>query len=70
MTFRLPIDEHRYRKTTERQAQMPGATSPSFRCVACGRRSSMQGSKRTAVGSICASCHQAREARRARRQAA
>lgn len=70
MTFRLPIDEHRYRETTERQAQMAGATSPSFRCVACSRRSSMKGSKRTAVGSICASCHQAREARRARRQAA
>lgn len=70
MTFRLPIDEHRYRETTERQAQMPGATSPSFRCVACGRKSAMKGSKRTAVGRIGASCHQAREARRARRQAA
>ena len=70
MTFRLPIDEHRYREPTERQAQMPGATAPSFRCVACSRRSSMKGSKRTAVGSICASCHQAREARRVRRQAA
>ena len=70
MTFHLPIDEQRYRETTECQAQMPGATSPSFRCVACGRKSAMKGSKRTAVGSICASCHQAREARRARRQAA
>lgn len=70
MTFHLPIDEQRYRETTERQAQMPGATAPSFRCAACRRRSSMKGSKRTAVGSICASCHQAREARRARRQAA
>lgn len=70
MTFARPIDEHRYRETTERQAQMPGATSPSFRCVACSRRSSMKGSKRTAVGGICDACHQAREARRARRQAA
>lgn len=70
MTFRLPIDEHRYRETTERQAQMPGATSPSFRCVACGRRISMKGGKRTAVGSICASCHQAREQRRAVKGAA
>lgn len=70
MTFRLPIDEHRYRETTERQAQMPGATSPSFRCVACGRRSSMKGSKRTAVGSICAACNQAREQRRAGKGAA
>lgn len=70
MTFARPIDEHRYRETTERQAQMPGATSPSFRCVACGRRSSMQGSKRTAVGSICAACHRAREQRRAVKGAA
>ena len=70
MSFARQIDEQRYREQTERQASMPGATAPSFRCVACSRRSSMKGSKRTAVGSICASCHQAREARRARRQAA
>lgn len=65
MTFRLPIDEHRYREQTERQASMPGVTSPTFRCVACGRRSAMHGYKRTAAGSICASCHQARERRKA-----
>jgi hypothetical protein len=70
MTFRLPIDEQRYREQTERQASMPGVMSPTFRCVDCGRRSSMKGSKRTAVGSICASCHQAREQRRAGKGAA
>jgi len=70
MTFARQIDEQRYREQTERQARMPVVTSPTFRCVACGRRSAMHGYKRTAAGSVCASCHQAREARRARRQAA
>lgn len=70
MSFTHPLDEHLYREQTERQASMPGVMSPTFRCVACGRRSAMKGYKRTAVGSICANCHQAREARRARRQAA
>lgn len=69
MTFARQIDEQRYREQTERQAQMPGATAPSFRCAACRRRSSMNGSKRTAVGSICAACHQAREQRKAIREA-
>ena len=70
MSFNYFADEVAFREQTDRQAQMPGATSPSFRCVACGRRSSMKGSKRTAVGSICASCHQAREQRRAGKGAA
>jgi len=69
MSFARQIDEQRYRETTERQAQMPGATAPSFRCAACRRRSSMNGSKRTAAGSICAACHQAREYRKAIREA-
>lgn len=69
MTFRLPIDEHRYREQTERQASMPGVTSPTFRCVACGRRSAMKGHKRTAAGSVCAACNQAREQRKAIREA-
>jgi len=70
MSFRYFADEIAYREQTERQASMPGVRSPTFRCVACGRRSAMKGYKRTAAGSICASCHQAREARRARRQQA
>ena len=70
MTFTYPADELRFREQTARQAPMPGVTMPTFVCVACGRSSVTKGSKRTAVGSICASCHQAREARRARRQAA
>lgn len=70
MSFARQIDEQRYREQTERQASMPGVTSPTFRCVACGRRSAMHGYKRTAAGSICAACHQAREQRKARKVAA
>ncbi len=70
MSFARQIDEQRYREQTERQASMPGVTSPTFRCVACGRRSAMKGYKRTAVGSVCAACHQAREQRKARMGAA
>ena len=70
MSFHRQIDEQRYREQTERQASMPGVMSPTFRCVACGRRSAMKGYKRTAAGSICAACHQAREQRRARMGAA
>ena len=70
MSFARQIDEQRYREQTERQASMPGVTSPTFRCVACGRRSGMKGRKRTAAGSICAACHQAREQRKAGKGAA
>lgn len=67
MTFAFPTDEHRYREQTERQARCAGVTMPSFVCVACGRKSAMKGYKRTAVGTICASCKAAREARRGQR---
>ena len=70
MSFRYFADEIAYREQTERQASMPGVTSPTFRCVACGRRSAMKGYKRTAAGSVCAACHQAREQRKARMGAA
>ena len=70
MSFARQIDEQRYREQTERQASTPGVTSPTFRCVACGRRSAMKGCKRTAAGSICAACHQAREHRKAIKGAA
>ncbi len=69
MSFRFYADEVAFREQTERQASMPGVTSPTFRCVACGRRSAMKGYKRTAAGSVCASCHQAREQRKAIREA-
>jgi len=69
MSFARQIDEQRYREQTERQASMPGVTSPTFRCVACGRRSAMKCYKRTAAGSICAACNQAREQRKARKGA-
>ena len=70
MSFARQIDEQRYREQTERQASMPGVMSPTFRCVACGRRSAMKGSKRTAAGSVCAACQQAREQRKAGRSGA
>ena len=37
MTFRHLIDELRFREQTARQAPMPGATLPTFVCVACRR---------------------------------
>lgn len=64
MSFARQIDEQRYREQTERQASMPGVTSPTFRCVAYCRRSAMKGYKRTAA------CNQAREQRRAVKGAA
>lgn len=54
MSFAYPIDEHRFREATERQAPMPGVTLPTFVCVAC---------KRLSIGRICAACNQAREQR-------
>ena len=65
MSFKFFSDEAAFREQTERQASMPGVTSPTFRCVACGRRSAMKGYKRTAAGSVCAACNQARERRKA-----
>lgn len=70
MSFAYPIDEHRFRETTERQAQCPGVTMPSFVCIACGRRARVKGCKRLSIGRICAACHQAREQRRAGKGAA
>ena len=70
MSFNYFADEVAFREQTERQASMPGVTSPTFRCVTCGRRSAMKGYKRTAAGSVCAACNQAREQRRAGKRAA
>ena len=67
MSFAHPIDEHRFREATARQAKMPGVTIPTFVCVACGRRSVTKGCKQLSIVRICAACHQAREARRAGR---
>lgn len=69
MSFAYPVDEHRFREQTARQAQMPGVTMPSFVCVACGRRSVTKGCKRLSIGSICAACNQEREYRKAIREA-
>ncbi len=59
-----------YRAQTERQASMPGVTGPSFRCGECGRTCRIKGRKKTAAGWRCASCHQAREYRKAIKEAA
>ena len=69
MTFSHLIDELRFREQTARQAPMPGATLPTFVCVACKRRSVTKGCKRLSIGSICAACNQAREYRKAIREA-
>jgi hypothetical protein len=67
MSFAYPIDEHRYREQTARQAKMPGVTRPSFVCVACKRRSVTKGCKQLSVGRICAACKLAREAKQCSR---
>ena len=65
MSFAYPIDEHRFREATERQAKMPGVTRPSFVCVAC--RSVTKGCKQLSVGRICEVCKLAREAKQCSR---
>ena len=67
MSFAYPIDEHRFRDATARQAKMPGVTRPSFVCVACERRSVTKGCKRLSVGRICEVCKLAREAKQCSR---
>ena len=69
MTFPHLIDELRFREQTARQSPMPGVTMPTFVCVSCKRRSVTKGCKRLAIGSICAACSQAREQRKAIREA-
>lgn len=67
MTFSHLIDELRFREQTARQAPMPGVTLPTFVCVSCKRRSVTKGCKRLSIGSICAACNQAREAKQCSR---
>lgn len=63
-TFEV-ANEMAYRETTARQAQMAGATMPSFICVEC-RQSRRLGGRKNAVGGWrCAGCDQAREYRKA-----
>ena len=69
MSFSHLIDELRFREQTARQAPMPGVTLPTFVCVSCKRRSVTKGCKRLSIGSICAACNQAREYRKAIREA-
>ena len=70
MSFARQIDEHRFREQTARQAPMPGVTLPTFVCAACKRRSVTKGCKQISIGRICAKCNEAREARKAIREAA
>jgi len=68
MQIKFPgADLAEFRAQTDRQKAMAGVTSPSFRCAACGRSSTMKGSKRTAAGTICEKCKIAREARKAQK---
>lgn len=71
MTPRYPgADLAEYRDQTARQASMPGVMRPSFRCCECGRSSGTRGRKKTATGWRCASCHEAREAKRMAKEVA
>lgn len=58
-----------YQDETKRKAQMPGVTRPSFRCAKCGCSKGVSGRKRLSVGWLCAECHQAREYRKAIKEA-
>lgn len=69
MTFQFFADEVQFREQTDRQASCPGVTLPTFKCIACKRVSVTKGCKRTAAGTICAACHQAREYRKAIKRA-
>lgn len=62
--------EQQYRETTARQAQMAGATMPSFICVECRKSRRLGGRKKAPGGWRCAGCHQAREYRKALKVAA
>ena len=71
MRMKYPgADLAEYREQTERQATMPGVMRPSFRCAECGRSRATKGRKKTAMGWRCAECHQAREYRKAIKEAA
>ena len=67
MSFNYFADEVAFREQTDRQASMPGVMSPTFRCVACKRRSVTKGCKQLSIGRICAACNVARTARKAGR---
>ena len=69
MSFKFFADDVAFREQTERQPPMPGVTLPTFVCVSCKRRSVTKGCKRLSIGSICAACNQAREYRKAIREA-
>ena len=69
MSFDHFADEIAFREQTARQAPMLGVTLPTFVCVSCKRRSVTKGCKRLSIGRICAACNQAREYRKAIREA-
>ena len=70
MSFQFYADEVAFREQTDRQARMAGVTGPSFRRGERSRVCRTLGRKKTAAGWRCASCHQAREQRRAGKGAA
>ena len=69
MSFNFFADEVAFREQTGRQAGMAGVTGPSFRCGGCSRVRRTLGRKKTAAGWRCAGCHQAREYRKAIKEA-
>lgn len=74
MSFHRQIDEQRYRETTERQAQMPGAMANSFRCQGCKQDRLIGGRKAlvkdtTRYGFVCRECDAKRQAKKAKEAA-
>ena len=65
MSYFEQASEQQYRETTARQAQMAGATMPSFVCVQCCQSRRIAGRKKATGGWRCVGCHQARECRKA-----
>ena len=65
MTSFEVANEMEYREKTARQAQMAGATMPSFVCVQCCQPRRIAGRKKATGGWRCVGCHQAREHRKA-----
>ena len=74
MSFAYPINEHRFRDATARQAQMPGAMANSFRCQGCKQDRLIGGRKAlvkdtTRYGFVCRECDAKRQARKAKEAA-
>lgn len=56
MSYLEVANEMTYRETTARQAQMAGATMPSFMCQQCRQPRRIAGRKRVPMGWVCKCC--------------